>query len=388
MFPLISVIIPVYNGGRYLDAALVFEELSRHASRVPAFSNVYEDTTRAALQKAEEVARAGASLTRHLRVPVAAGTVPNRMYRGDPLEVAIYVANPQTVAAAFAYVRGPEELNYHRHPLTPDGDGYFRGFLPPSEIAPPFVEVFAEAVAADGSPAAALGVPDHPQRIIVDEQPAGPTSPGPGRSAIRGYFEFVDFNRFRGNDYYLVTEADFMYRVGTWFYSVRTGFGILSGRGGRVADLDNSNDPALQKGGVVGFNYGYVETEFRFHRLFAMSARLLGGQTMRGDGIGGELRMRIGNETGTNLVLGGSIASDIGALGLLQLEWDVIRGWPMSASVIVTNQPIQADLGVRLVYQIGYRAKPWIQPTFRIGYDVRNIEHGGLSLGVGLVLSW
>ena len=206
--------------------------------------------------------------------------------------------------------------------------------------------------------------------------------------ALEGYFEFVDFNRFRGNDYYLVTEADFMYRVGTWFYSVRTGFGILSGRGGRVADLDNSNDPALQKGGVVGFNYGYVETEFRFHRLFAMSARLLGGQTMRGDGIGGELRMRIGNETGTNLVLGGSIASDIGALGLLQLEWDVIRGWPMSASVIVTNQPIQADLGVRLVYQIGYRAKPWIQPTFRIGYDVRNIEHGGLSLGVGLVLSW
>jgi hypothetical protein len=116
--------------------------------------------------------------------------------------------------------------------------------------------------------------------------------------------------------------------------------------------------------------------------------KLLLGQTVSGPGIGGELKLRIGQETGTNLLVGGQLLKDFGAQGLLQLEWNVVRNWPMSAAVVVTNQPAQENIGVRIVYQISYRARPWLQPTLRLGYNVRNIAHGGMSIGLGLIMSW
>jgi hypothetical protein len=323
--------------------------------------------------------------------------LPTRIYQGDPLEAAIAVAPPERVAAAFAFVRHAGDLPFERVTLVPDGHGYFRGALPAALVAPPAVEVWLEVIDRDGA-ASRVASAERPTRIEVEALPgSGPRSPGPGRSSVSGFFEFVDFNRFRGNDYYLQAESDFAYRVDKWFYAVRTGFGVLYGRGGSVADLDPKDghacDPRAQMpdpacGHEVGFNYGYVEAELHFGRLFGISARLLGGQTVQGNGVGAELRFRIGNERGTNLQLGGSIISDLGALALLSLEWDVIHGWPMSATVIVSNQPADADLGVRIVYQIAYRVKSWFQPALRIGYDARNVDHGGLSVGLGLVMAW
>ncbi|MSP59492.1 MAG: hypothetical protein EXR72_03960 [Myxococcales bacterium] len=274
--------------------------------------------------------------------------------------------------------------------------------MPDDLLQPPGVELFVEVVDRAGK-AVTSGSAQKPLVLPIDALAGGPVSPGPGHSAVRGYFEFVDFNRFRGNDYYLLTESDFMYRIGPWLYSVRTGFGILTGRGGKVADLDpTDNAPVCPHakdtedktcGHEVGFNYGYIEGEFHFGRLVGASTRLLAGHTVQGQGVGLELRLRVGSETGTNLVAGMSVFSNIGMLGLLQLEWDVIKGWPMSASVMVTNQPAGGgptggDIGVRLVYQVGYRAKSWLQPTLRIGYGARNIDHGGMSVGLGLVMGW
>ena len=351
--------------------------------------SVIAQTLSVAKSRSEEAgARAEAEQKALAMEPVFGGTLPAQLYDGDPLEIAIYAANPTEVTAAFAYVRPSGQLRFQRLPMAPDGDGYFRARAPRELVTAPSVEVFVEVFGKEITAHHCFGDSRLPTTIPVYLLPVGPKNPGPGHSAVRGFFEFVDFNRFKGNDYYLLTESDFMYRLGGVLYSVRTGFGVLYGRGGSVNDLDRSNDPELQKGHEVGFNYAYVEAQLRFHRLVALSGRMLGGQTVQGDGLGGELRLRIGNELGTNLVLGGSLATDIGALALLQLEWDVVQNFPMSASVIVTNQPAKEDIGVRLVYQIAYRARPWIQPALRIGYDVRNIQHGGLSIGLGLVMSW
>ena len=168
-----------------------------------------------------------------------------------------------------------------------------------------------------------------------------------------------------------------MYRLGGILYSVRTGFGTLSGYGESVANLDER----MMAPRPVGINYGYVEGELRFHRLVGLAARGLAGQSRAGAGGGAELKLRIGSELGTNLIIGGAIISDFGALAQLKLEWNVIRSWPMSVTVVATNQPVQTDLGVRLIYQVGWRFRGWFAPTARIGYDVRNINHGGLSVG-------
>jgi hypothetical protein len=223
-----------------------------------------------------------------------------------------------------------------------------------------------------------------PRELQIEAPIAPPPPPGPNHSAVSGFFEFVDFNRFLGNDYYFNAEADFMYRIGGVLYSVRTGFGTLSGYGESVTNLDDRGMAPRQ----VGINYGYVEGELRFHRLFGMAVRGLAGQSQAGAGGGAELKLRIGSEQGTNLIIGGAVVSDFGALAQLKLEWNVIRNWPMSVTVVATNQPVQTDLGVRLIYQVGWRLKSWFAPTARVGYDVRNINHGGLSLGLGVVMGW
>ena len=331
--------------------------------------------------------------------PIIQGSLPSHLYQRDPLDVAIFVGglhDPARIRAAFAYVRRVGEQQYQRVPLGRDGDGYyFRARVDPQWVRPPGVDVFVEVIDDEGSGFTA-GTAERPGHVPVDALPGdGPLVDGAGHSAVNGFFEFVDWNRFRGNDYHLLAESDFLYRLGGIFYSVRTGFGVLYGKGGSVAQLDsatpcdpNAATPAPSCGREVGFNYGYIEGEFRFARLFGMAARLAAGQTMSGNGVGAELKMRIGPEIGTSLVIGGSILKDIGALGLLSLQWDAVRDWPMSASVIVTNQPSQTDVGVRVVYQIAYRAKSWLQPALRLGYGARTIDHGGLSIGLGLVMGW
>ncbi len=317
-------------------------------------------------------------------IPVAKLAVPSRLYEGEPIEVAIYLSNPQVVRASWVYLRRKAARTYERIPFIPDGDGYLRVRLPKDQTYAGTLEYFVILMNSQFQTYSLGGNAQEPASILIDPKPAPLPPPGPDHSALRGFFEFVDFNRFYGNDYFFKGEADFMYRLGGILYSVRTGFGTLSGLGESVHNLDDLGLAPRP----VGINYGYVEGELRFHRLVGIAVRGLAGQTKSGAGGGAELKLRIGSELGTNLVIGGAIISDFGALAQLQLEWNVIRNWPMSVTVVATNQPVQTDLGVRLIYQVGWRVRKWIAPTARIGYDVRNINHGGLSLGLGLVASW
>lgn len=324
--------------------------------------------------------------------------LPTRLDAADSVELAITMRDPTAVRAAFAYVRRPEAHTYERIVLAPDGDGYFRGRIPLAIVAPPSFELFLEAWSQSEERITA-GTPLNPVSVHVDPRPGRPPIGPRGRSEFRGFFEYVDFNRFKGNDYYLVSEGDFTFRPGTWLAGVSGGFGVLYGRGGKNDVLQGLKDPSLCRdapdspvdpacGQRAGFNYGYFELEFRFGKYVGLAPRLMVGQTVAGAGAGGELKLRIGQATATNLQLGVSYFKDFGALGSLHLEWTVVRGLPMGASVIVTNQPAQGDVGVRIVYQIAYRARPWLQPALRLGVAARNIEQIGLSAGLGLITAW
>ncbi|HNN92294.1 MAG TPA: hypothetical protein PKI03_08500 [Pseudomonadota bacterium] len=316
--------------------------------------------------------------------PIASVLVPRRILAGDPLEVAVYVGNPGTVKEALLYVRREGDYTYQRLPFSADATGYYRILVPPRLRTAGTVELFVGLIDTTGRQSIFAGTAEQPSDVVIEPPIGPPPPPGPNHSAVSGFFEFVDFNRFRGNDYYFNAEADFMYRLGGILYSVRTGFGTLSGYGESVANLDER----MMSPRPVGINYGYVEGELRFHRLVGLAARGLAGQSRAGAGGGAELKLRIGSELGTNLIIGGAIISDFGALAQLKLEWNVIRNWPMSVTVVATNQPVQTDLGVRLIYQVGWRFRSWFAPTARIGYDVRNINHGGLSVGLGVVMGW
>ena len=327
--------------------------------------------------------------------------IPKRLIEGDPNELAITIRDPASVQAVFAYARRPEANSYERIPLVRDGDGYFRALLPPHVVAPPSFELFIESVGAAGGDHITAGTALEPFHVEVEPRIGRPPTGPRGQSEIHGFFEYVDFNRFRGNDYYLVTEGDFTFRPNTWLAGISGGFGVLYGRGGKNDVLQLLSDPSICNGVPdqpppnlaacgqrVGFNYGYFETEFRIGKWFGLAPRLMVGQTVTGPGVGGELKLRIGQVMGTNLQLAAYYFKDFGALGSLHLEWNVIKGVPMGASVIVTNQPAQGDVGVRILYQIAFRARPWLQPALRVGVAARNIEQIGLSLGLGLITAW
>ncbi len=346
--------------------------------------------------RAQREAQAAAEKQRRLGRLEIGAALPTQVTAGDPIELAITTRDPSAVQAAFAYVRHPSENSYERVALRADGDGYFRAPLSPAIVTPPSFEIFLEVVGADGERVTS-GSPLAPYEITVEPSAAPPRTGPRGRSEIHGFFEYVDFNRFKGNDYYLVAEGDFTYRLRGWLAGVSSGFGVLYGRGGRNDDLQQLKDPSMCAGGgassaacgqQVGFNYGYFETELRFGKWVSMAPRIMVGQTVMGPGAGGELKLRIGQVTGTNLQMAASYFQSFGALGSLHLEWNVVRGWPMGAAVIVTNQPAQGDVGVRIIYQIAYRARPWLQPALRIGVAARNIEQIGLSLGFGLITAW
>ena len=60
----------------------------------------------------------------------------------------------------------------------------------------------------------------------------------------------------------------------------------------------------------------------------------------------------------------------------------------MSAEVVVTNEPIGEDLGVRLIYTVGRSITPWLDVSGRVSYQLRDINHSGLGFGLGTTFHW
>jgi hypothetical protein len=119
-----------------------------------------------------------------------------------------------------------------------------------------------------------------------------------------------------------------------------------------------------------------------------MLLRGIAGVGQGGLGFGAEARFRLGVEDGTNLSLGASTVSEIGFLTEIRMQWNAMPDFPLGLAVALTDQPSRGDLGVRLTTDIGYRALSWVQPTLRLSYQGRNVDHTGIGAGLGLVFDW
>ncbi len=99
-------------------------------------------------------------------------------------------------------------------------------------------------------------------------------------------------------------------------------------------------------------------------------------------------RVRIGQELGSNLILGASTTRRLGKVFEGAFTWDVIPRWPIVLSVQVTDQPVLEDYGVRLISDIGWRGVSWLYPSLRLAYQARDIDHAGASLGAAVNFDW
>lgn len=331
---------------------------------------------------------------------------------GRPTPIAVTIANPRKVGRVYLYARSQNEVGYHRSELIHDGDAYMRGQIPANAS-----QWYAEVVPPDGGPATpAIGSPNKPRELEVARDVTEPP-PATGRSHVDIHFDYVDFDgKFsKGYDHYYQVEGDFMYRFLQPIYAVRLGFGSLTGIGGPKDVIDHDPLGSCRTAGGdyackrVTFSYVYSEYEFKLSRIFALLLRpqigVLSRDAMPGadagrcqtrdavgcqflTGVGGRIRLRIGDEQSTNLVLGASFSRGIGTLLEANYHWLPARVVPVQVSVQVTDQPVVDNFGVRLIGDIGYRRLGWFYPSLRLSYQARSLEHTGVSGGMALNFDW
>jgi hypothetical protein len=303
-----------------------------------------------------------------------------------PLPLAFVAERPDESRAAWVHYRRRGADTFRKTELHRDGDGYLRGTIPAAEVEAPGAEYFVEVALAGGTVAAAVGTPDEPLVVAVAGAPSREiyqARPSRSRVSIQAtYLDYATFDTRAGDhtDTFFLVETDFLYRLRTWIYGLRIGFGVLEGKGG-------SADGTMPR--ATGFNYGYWEVEFRpAGPNVALLARGVAGLGDDGLGFGAEGRVRLGPEDATNITFAASTLAGIGFLSEAKLQWAVIPAFPLGFAVAVTNQPNNGDLGVRLSADIGMRIRRWLQPTIRVSYQGRTLSHSGLGGGLGLVFDW
>lgn len=247
------------------------------------------------------------------------------------------------------------------------------------------------------------GTARQPAMVAVTDPYEGAEPPPKHSTTLRFVIEYIDFNRFRKDDQVAFVEADATYRLRDTgpLYAFRVGYGVISGGGGKVAEANSDllhlsgpkigmridKDDTIEPR-VAHFKYSYVETEWAALPTFHVLTRLFLGLDKNGLALGMGLLGRIGPERGTNLKIGANSVADIGQTGLVSLTTHVIERIPMSGIFEVTNRPVAEDVAVRLVYEADLLLTDTVGVTLRIGYNLRTIEHAGLSAGGGLAFHW
>ncbi len=365
--------------------------------------------------RAPRIAALAAQLPGDAEAPLAVAPLEAAV-PGRPIPLAFAVRDPAQVTRAWLYARALGEAGYRRIELLPDGDAYLRGTIPAAQVAAPAVQWYVEALAGEGPPVAVLGSQAQPRAITVSREVAEPPVQQ-GRSHIDAHVDFVDFDGKLGGgfDQYYQAEIDFTYRFLSPVHAVRLGFGTLSGTGGPKDVIDaDPMDACLDEAGTyrckrVTFSYVYTEIEHRLRPNVAVMIRPQAGLVTSdvaagGAGgrcttsnieecqfltaFGGRLRLRLGDEAGTNLVIGGAFTRGVGTLLEAAYHWRPMPVLPVQLSVQATDQPVPEDWGVRLIADVGWRRLPWFYPSARLSYQARDIDHSGFSGGFAMNFDW
>lgn len=315
--------------------------------------------------------------------PVLELSAPDTALVGEPVILTLTHQAGPSPRVALLHWRQAGAPTFRTLPMRAEPTGHFRATLPQEAVAEPAIEYFVEAEGDNGATLAAAASATSPMRIAIKLPPSERRVERTRRSRVRLYDEYVDFNRFKGNDVYNLFEVDFLYRTLTTVHAVRVGYGSYQGRGTPKDLLDTGATPRR-----VGFTYGFSEVEIRLGESIATLVKASAGVNREGLTLGIDLGLRIGSETGTSLLVRGATVRYIGRRASLALAWDAVQGWPMSAEVVVTNEPIGEDLGVRLLYTVGRSLTDWLDVSARVGYQLRDINHSGLTLGLGTTFHW
>ena len=315
---------------------------------------------------------------------------PSAAFDNDPIEIVLtWPGLPPQNALLNWRPRGFPLFETVR--FAPDGQHTVRARLPAGATPPPGVEWWASVPDGDkGAERPIAGTGTDPRTVTIATAPGLDIPSRKDRSRGTLWVDYADWNRFKGNDWFVDVEGEFLYRVLSGLHSIRMGFGLYQGQGQSLQSAlqDEKSADKVYHSTAIGYHYGYTELEFHPHEMFGVMGKLLTGVDRSGFGAGFEGRIRIGREEGTNLVLGSGFTKGIGNKNDITLSWDRVQGWPMAASVIVTNEPVMADYGVRFLYQVGRSVTDFCDLSARLSYQLRDINHNGFGAGLSASFHW
>lgn len=353
--------------GRELVSLRAMLAQTRHAESAPA---------------TETIADSDGLTVRHL--------TPRPVVVGETVEVALALVEPERVVEVRLLAARQGAEAWQTRPMQRDGDYYYRATLPSTLLAEPgVVHYVVEAVRPDGRLESIAGHHARPVTLRVDPLPPGQQPPGDSQLDVMA--RYVDFNSAgEATDAYFQFETTFTYELALWIIrAVRVGVGVIDGEGGET-ELIDVGAPTRS----ISLNYAFAEAEIEIGEWVGIATRLIGGNRQSADDdpaermTGVEARLRIGRFDETRVVAGVSVLDVLGAKGFLDMHIEVFDRLPMRAGVVVTNLPVDADIGVQLDYQIGWRFSDLVTVHAQVGWNARTINHYGFTGGGGLTLAW
>lgn len=307
-----------------------------------------------------------------------------RVRPGVPQRYAVEL-DPRFVGAV-VHVRRKGAAGYRSLPMQSVGARYWSATLPGDAITEPGMQYFVEGVPASGKPVEIVGSAENPRDATVDPHPLTGKNPET-LATVTLQSEYASFNAKKANDWLFQTEGMFGWRLrDVGVRAIRSGFGVLRGKGGSLQDLDElGKDPR-----GVGLTYGYVELEVAMATNYALVGRPIIGLREGGIAGGAQGFFRVGNDLRTNLLVGGEILGTVGLRGIVQLEWRTIPRVPIALRTEVTNQPAGTggDVGARAIGQVGYQIVRDFTLAGRVSYQGRTINHAGPGAGLAVSYQW
>lgn len=307
----------------------------------------------------------------------------DRVRAGEPQTFAVEL--DPAFAGAVVHVRSKGAPGYRSVPMENVGPRYWAATLPGDAMTGDGMQYFVEGVPEGSGAVAVIGSAETPRDVEVEALPGSARPPGT-LAQVTLQSEYASFNSKRANDYVWQTEGSVGWRLREeGIRAVRSGFGVLRGKGGSLRDLDELGLAPE----TVGLTYGYVEAEIALTPTFALIGRPILGLRERGITGGAQAFVRIGNDLRTNLSIGGEVLGSVGQRGIVQLDWRTIQRVPIVLRTEVTNQPSGAsDVGARAIAQVGYQLTRELVVGLRASYQGRTINHAGPGAGLAASYQW
>lgn len=332
----------------------------------------------------EEAEQLRAQATATPEKPYESSSAPiGRLRPGVPQRVAFEL--DRRFVGGVVHLRSKGAKAYRSIPLASVGPLYWAATLPGDAIEAPEAEYFVEGALKDGTAVPLIGSASEPRDVEVERPPLAGKRTGT-LAQLQVQSEYASFNAKSANDYVFQTEGQSGFRLAdVGVRAVRSGFGVLRGKGGPLAVLDAGGPPS-----DVGLTYGYVEAEFGITPIYGIIARPIIGLRQEGVAGGAQGFLRIGNDLKTNLLVGGEVLGGVGLRGVVQLEWRTIPRVPVVFRSEVTNQPagFDGDVGVRTIAQVGYEVAHDFVISGRGSFQGRTINHAGPGGGLGVSYQW